>query len=84
MTHLIIKWNAPTFGHVPLLYIDIEPALFWSATGGQIDVELLISFQLPQNWDRLDAFEGDEYARIVVPLASGRIANVYAHAHPVK
>lgn len=60
------------------------PALVWSATGAPVNVELLISSQLPQHWDRLDAFEGAEYARILVSLASGRVANIYAHANPVK
>lgn len=57
------------------------PALRWSMAGGEVSVELLVSELLPQHWDRLDAFEGPGYRRILVPLLHGgrvvEIANLY-------
>ena len=58
------------------------PALRWSASGAPVQVQLFESDELPKYWGRLDAFEGGEYLRILVPvLAGGRviaIANLYA------
>jgi gamma-glutamylcyclotransferase (GGCT)/AIG2-like uncharacterized protein YtfP len=57
------------------------PALRWSMAGAEVSVELLVSEQLPQHWDRLDAFEGPGYRRILVPLLRRdrvvEIANLY-------
>ena len=58
------------------------PALRWSESGAPVPVQLFESDELAQHWDRLDAFEGPEYLRILVPvLADGHlisIANLYA------
>jgi gamma-glutamylcyclotransferase (GGCT)/AIG2-like uncharacterized protein YtfP len=58
------------------------PALRWSPDGPSVAVQLFASDELPGQWDRLDRFEGPEYARIVVPLYEGErpagLANLYA------
>lgn len=58
------------------------PALVWSASGPPVAVQLFVSDELPAHWARLDAFEGDDYARIVVPVRDGdevvALANLYA------
>lgn len=63
------------------------PALRWSESGDAIEVQLFASDDLPAHWARLDAFEGDEYLRILVPVhapdGSVTVANVYA-ARPDK
>jgi gamma-glutamylcyclotransferase (GGCT)/AIG2-like uncharacterized protein YtfP len=58
------------------------PAFRWSRHGEAMRVPLLVSAELPQHWDRLDGFEGAEYLRILVPVATAqgacRVANIYA------
>ena len=54
------------------------PALVWSNHGDAVPKQLLTSTLLPQNWARLDAFGGKEYTRILVPLKTGGVANIYA------
>lgn len=58
------------------------PALRWSESGEAIEVQLFACDELPRHWARLDAFEGDEYLRILVPVhapdGSVTVANVYA------
>lgn len=56
------------------------PALIWSQGGEAVPVQLLTSSLLLSNWERLDAFEGTEYNRILVPLVNGGVANIYANA----
>lgn len=56
------------------------PALRWRPDAPPVDVQLLTSADLPSAWDRLDAFEGEAYRRIVVPVTSGGeavLANIY-------
>lgn len=56
------------------------PALIWDPDGPELAVQLLVSPDLPAAWERLDAFEGDAYRRIVVPVATGGgrvMANIY-------
>lgn len=57
------------------------PALEWDPDGPAVPVHVLESPQLPEHWARLDAFEGEGYRRVVVPveLDSGETtaANVY-------
>ena len=56
-------------------------ALRWSPAGGAVP-HLFASVELPQHWPRLDAFEGPEYLRILVPLhldgAVSTVSNLYA------
>lgn len=58
------------------------PALRWSESGDAIEVQLFASDDLPGHWARLDAFEGGEYLRILVPVHAPHgvvtVANVYA------
>lgn len=57
-------------------------ALRWSLDGPPVAVQLFVSDDLPQHWARLDAFEGDDYLRIAVPVYADTqavgFANVYA------
>lgn len=41
------------------------PGLILDPGGDLVPVELLISADLPAHWSRLDAFEGEEYRRVV-------------------
>ena len=59
------------------------PALRWRADGPAVPVRLFESPDLPAHWPRLDAFEGVEYRRIVVPVSTAQgdlPANVYVAA----
>jgi hypothetical protein len=44
------------------------PALRWDPDAPPVAVQVLTSLDLPGTWPRLDAFEGDAYRRIVVPV----------------
>jgi gamma-glutamylcyclotransferase (GGCT)/AIG2-like uncharacterized protein YtfP len=44
------------------------PALVLADDGADIEVHLFISPDLPEHWDRLDAFEGAEYRRVRVQV----------------
>lgn len=52
------------------------PAIALAADGDRVDVHVLESDELPVHWDRLDAFEGVEYARtpVTVHTAEGEVA----------
>jgi gamma-glutamylcyclotransferase (GGCT)/AIG2-like uncharacterized protein YtfP len=62
------------------------PALVWAADGARVPVQLFVSEELPAHWARLDAFEGQDYERIVVPVhgAAGIVtmASLYAARTP--
>ena len=61
------------------------PALIPSAEGDEIEIHLFLSPDLPEHWDRLDAFEGNAYrrARIVVETEEGQLeAWIYLDADP--
>lgn len=47
------------------------PALKPSADGSAVEVQVFLSPDLPQHWDRLDAFEGDEYRRVPIRVETG-------------
>lgn len=57
------------------------PAMRWRADAPPVDIELFESDDLPQHWARLDAFEGPEYCRVLVPVFAGArfvtVANLY-------
>ncbi len=61
------------------------PALIYDEDGPPVPVEVLESEDLPAHWQRLDAFEGADYTRLLVPvdLDDGRLiaANLY-HSAP--
>ncbi len=45
------------------------PALRWSPTGTtRVSAQVFTSPDLPDQWARLDAFEGEEYRRILAPI----------------
>ncbi|MBB3609454.1 gamma-glutamylcyclotransferase family protein [Rhizobium sp. BK602] len=44
------------------------PGLELSDDGAEIDVFLLESTDLPAHWERLDAFEGEGYSRVVATV----------------
>ena len=52
------------------------PGLIPNPEGDAINVMVLESHDLPHHWDRLDAFEGEEYQRIVIDVecAEGTVA----------
>lgn len=58
------------------------PALRWDPDGPPVPVQVLVSPDLPDHWQRLDEFEGPGYRRILVPVEdeAGRlltVANLY-------
>lgn len=58
------------------------PLLHCSPSGPPVPVELFVSDDLPAHWARLDAFEGECYVRLLVPVRRNHVvvavANVYA------
>jgi gamma-glutamylcyclotransferase (GGCT)/AIG2-like uncharacterized protein YtfP len=64
------------------------PALALDPEGPVVPVEVLESAHLPAHWDRLDAFEGVEYQRVVTVVATVEgplAASIYVlapHADP--
>lgn len=72
------------------------PALIWDPCGDPVEVQLLETRELEAAWSELDAFEGEAYLRILVPVElrpdydSDRsvraveivVANLYALAPP--
>jgi gamma-glutamylcyclotransferase (GGCT)/AIG2-like uncharacterized protein YtfP len=44
------------------------PAFTWTADGPSVAVKVLISAELPNHWQRIDAFEGSQYVRQIVPV----------------
>ena len=58
------------------------PTLRWSPSGPAVPVDMFVSEDLPPHWGRLDAFEGPDYQRIVVPVFAGAgivaVGNLYA------
>lgn len=69
-------------GHVPAGEHKGLPAIVLHPALPPHPLHLLMCDQLPAHWARLDAFEGPEMQRLLVPLeADGRItgvANIYA------
>lgn len=56
------------------------PAMRVDAAGDDVPVGVLVSPDLPDAWERLDAFEGPGYRRVLVPVATDEgvmVANVY-------
>lgn len=61
------------------------PALVWDEDGPEVPVRILTADGLPEHWDRLDAFEGDAYLRILVPVVTAEtecVCNLYALRDP--
>ena len=59
------------------------PGIILDPSGPDVAVQIFQSADLPQHWDRLDAFEGSEYRRAVtdVRTAEGEVqAQIYVVA----
>lgn len=66
------------------------PVFTWDEGAAAVDVMVLTAPRLADHWPRLDAFEGADYRRILVPVqlaGDGRgaltVANLYAAVVPV-
>ncbi len=46
------------------------PGLVLNPAGKPVAVDLFVSHDLPDHWDRLDAFEGDGYRRVVTEVST--------------
>jgi gamma-glutamylcyclotransferase (GGCT)/AIG2-like uncharacterized protein YtfP len=58
------------------------PGLVWKTGAASVDVVVFESRNLPAHWADLDAFEGEEYARLYVMLTPPEIAFTYALREP--
>ena len=61
------------------------PGLILDPKGEIIEVDLFLSEELPEHWDRLDTFEGDEYRRVLTDVSTpeGTVeAYIYVIAAP--
>lgn len=62
------------------------PGFVWRPGGPRVPVRVLHSRALPRHWGRIDAFEGPDYLRILVPVegseARTRVCNLYALRDP--
>jgi gamma-glutamylcyclotransferase (GGCT)/AIG2-like uncharacterized protein YtfP len=55
-------------------------AFTWSPSGTEVPAHLFTSSQLPDSWKRIDEFEGESYARRLIPVSTETgitISNVY-------
>ena len=60
------------------------PGLEWHEPGPRVPVQIFWSAALPDAWERLDAFEGSGYRRILVPVETEQellVCNLY-ELHP--
>lgn len=46
------------------------PGLILNPAGGTVEVDLLMSDDLPDHWPRLDAFEGAGYQRVAAEIST--------------
>lgn len=63
------------------------PVFTFDRRASQVAMQMLSSRHLPAHWQRLDAFEGAGYRRVLVPVfvraQLAAVANLYAAATPV-
>ncbi|OHB27806.1 MAG: hypothetical protein A2790_14250 [Phenylobacterium sp. RIFCSPHIGHO2_01_FULL_69_31] len=59
------------------------PGLRPDPMGPEVMVQLFTSEDLPDHWDRLDAFEGEEYERVPVDVDLGTY-RVQAHIYALR
>jgi gamma-glutamylcyclotransferase (GGCT)/AIG2-like uncharacterized protein YtfP len=57
-----------TLGRHPTGRYEGYPAFRHDPAAGEVDVDVLVSSKLPGHWDRLDAFEGPGYRRVMVEV----------------
>src|SRR3546814_4315347 len=68
-----------SLGRVPCGIHEGLPAIVLGPAQPLHPLKLLASEALPASWDHLDAFEGEEMQRLLVPLeGEGGVANIYA------
>lgn len=57
------------------------PGMQWVPSADAMSVLLFSSTELPRHWARIDAFEGDDYRRILIPVGLDGgdrvVANIY-------
>ena len=46
------------------------PGLVLDDAGSEVALDIFVSADLPDHWDRLDAFEGEGYRRVAVDIAT--------------
>ena len=84
LAHLGGSWSAGTVrGHRTVRRF---PAFTWDQKAPPVPVMVLVADGLRAHWPQLDAFEGRDYRRILVPVedcAAAVIANLYAAVVPV-
>ena len=57
------------------------PALIPDGAGDAVPVQLFESADLPAHWDRLDAFEGEDYRRVAAPVElAGKTLEAWIYA----
>ncbi|HFB54760.1 MAG TPA: gamma-glutamylcyclotransferase [Hellea balneolensis] len=58
-----------------------HPGLIPNAQGAAIEGLVFISDDLPNHWQRLDVFEGEDYQRVRIParLSNGDIIQAYVY-----
>lgn len=62
------------------------PAIALAADGPEVSGFLFVSDRLDDHWARLDAFEGEEYDRVVAPAkrTDGQEADAHVYVHKVR
>ncbi|MDH3734276.1 MAG: gamma-glutamylcyclotransferase [Gemmatimonadota bacterium] len=61
------------------------PGVEWRPEGAELPLQIFESLALPAHWDRLDAFEGPGYRRVLVTLDTDtepKVANMYEILRP--
>lgn len=59
------------------------PGLELDPDGERVPVDVFVSRELPDHWGRLDAFEGQDYRRIVVPVEGLRGVPLSCHVYVI-
>jgi gamma-glutamylcyclotransferase (GGCT)/AIG2-like uncharacterized protein YtfP len=62
------------------------PAIALAADGPEVSGFLFVSDRLDDHWARLDAFEGEEYDRVVAPAkrTDGQEVDAHVYVHKVR
>ena len=60
------------------------PGILPSPDGGEVEGFVLASTALEDHWERLDAFEGGEYERVIATVRVDRVRDVDAFVYALK